>query len=129
MDIHGVISEIKNVLSFSNTTIPSTPAPLVLLSSSRPGMSVTKIVSEILAEKQKLGLPVGTLSNGEPNLDDIMIKVIVEKILKAITTDAKIQVAINPLGTVNSAGVAADGTPVSTVGSVVTIQTGGAVIN
>lgn len=129
MDISIVISQLKNLLSFNNIKSTTIPPPLILASSNRSGLSSTKSTQNVLKKKQEIGLPVGTLPDGKPNLDDAMISFIIQEVFRALQEDAKIQIAIEQFGSVTSSGVAGPGIPVSTQGIVTTIQTGGGIIS
>ena len=103
---------------------PAVPTPLILVGvPTRPGLSPTKIASRIIARKSEAGLPVGALPSGAINPDEIMERIRIEEIVKALQQDMIISVAIPPGITLTAAGVSAAG-PVSVFGSTITFSKG-----
>lgn len=128
MNIEEILDDLNGLINFKNVKTPVIATPLILASKNRKGLSSIEITQRILKVKQQLGLPVGTLPDGTPNLDDIMIGVIVKEIINALQTDARISVAVQPnSGIVNAQGVAGV-IPVTVVGSVKTAQTAWGII-
>jgi hypothetical protein len=125
--INDIISQINNILSLPTSSPASIPADLALLSTNRQGLSVTKIFTTFLQGKQKMGLPVGTLPNGDINKDDLCWFLVIQSIINAIKFDAKIQVAIEPGGALEASGVAGV-IPCEVAGFTIDIQTGGGII-
>ena len=107
---------------------PPVPTPLILVGvPRRAGLSPTKIASNIISRKSEAGLPVGALPSGAVNPDEIMERIRIEEIVKALQQDAKISVAIPPGITLTAAGVSPAG-PVSVFGSTITFTKGYGVI-
>jgi hypothetical protein len=86
----------------------------------RGGLSALKISREIIKRKSEAGLPIGVLPTGNANPDEIMEKIRIEEIIKALQNDAIISVAIPPGITLSAAGISPAG-PVSVFGSTITI--------
>jgi len=124
--ILGGISKIMKIQnSGGNATVPT---PLILVGvPSRPGLSPTKIASEIIQRKSQAGLPVGNLPSGAVSPDEIMERIRAEVYVKALQEDAKLTVAIPPGTTLTAAGASPSG-PVTVFGSTITFTTGYAVI-
>ncbi|MFW6219255.1 MAG: hypothetical protein ACOC33_00175 [bacterium] len=123
-NINSVIDGLKSLFKIQGTSTPNVPAPLLVVGGqNKQGLSPTKIASNIIKRKAEAGLPVGALPSGEVSSDEVLIRIIVEEVVKAIQQDAKITVAIPPGGTIISNGTSPSG-PVSTIGSTVTIQSG-----
>lgn len=125
----SILSAINKILKLqnagSNTTIPT---PLILVGGqTRPGLSATKIASTIIQRKSEAGLPIGTLPSGSEAPDEIMERIRIEEIVKAIQQDAKITIAIPPGTTLTAAGASPSG-PVTVFGSTITLTTGYGVI-
>jgi hypothetical protein len=120
--IDGIIGGFTKVLSLSSIGgPPSIPTPLILVGvPTRTGLSPTKIASNIISRKSEAGLPIGALPSGGINPDEIMERIRVEEIIKAIQQDMIISVAIPPGITLTAAGVSAAG-PVSVFGSTITL--------
>ena len=120
--IDAIIGGFTKVLNLSSVGgPPSIPTPLILVGVPlRSGLSPTKIASSIIARKSEAGLPVGALPSGAVNPDEIMERIRIEEIIKALQQDMIVSVAIPPGITLTAAGVSAAG-PVSVFGSTITI--------
>lgn len=120
--IDAIIGGFTKVLSLSSVGgPPSIPTPLILVGVPlRSGLSPTKIASNIIARKSEAGLPVGALPSGSVNPDEIMERIRIEEIVKALQQDMIVSVAIPPGITLTAAGVSAAG-PVSVFGSTITL--------
>ncbi len=107
---------------------PPIPTPLIFVGvPRRQGLSATKIASRIIARKAEAGLPVGVLPSGEVNPEEVMWRIAMEELIKAIHEDSVITVSIPPGTTLSAAGVSAAG-PVSVFGSTITFSKGYATI-
>jgi hypothetical protein len=128
-DINVVISGFDKVLKLSSIGgPPPIPTPLILVGvPRRTGLSPTKIASRIIARKGEAGLPVGVLPSGQVSPDEIMERIRIEEIIKALQQDAIISVAIPPGITLSAAGISPTG-PVSVFGSTITYSKGYGVI-
>lgn len=124
--ILGALNKILKLQNAGgNTTVPS---PLILVGAqTRPGLSATKIASKIIQRKSEAGLPIGALPSGGVSPDEIMERIRIEEIIKAIQEDAKLTIAIPPGTTLTAAGASPSG-PVTVFGSTITITTGYGVI-
>jgi hypothetical protein len=114
----SIITGFDKILKLSSVGgSPPIPTPLVLVGvPRRSGLSPTKIASKIIARKVEAGLPVGALPSGAVSADEIMERIRVEEIVKALQQDASITIAIPPGLTVTAAGTSPAG-PVTVVGS------------
>jgi hypothetical protein len=128
-DINVIIGGFDKVLKLSSIGgPPPLPTPLILVGvPRRTGLSPTKIASRIIARKSEAGLPVGVLPSGQVSPDEIMERIRVEEIIKALQQDAIISVAIPPGITLSAAGISPTG-PVSVFGSTITFSKGYGVI-
>lgn len=117
-NIESVIQGFDKILKLSSIGGPPTvPTPLILVGvPRRSGLSPTKIASKIIARKTEAGLPVGALPSGSVNPDEIMERIRIEEIVKALQQDAVITVGLPPGITVQAAGISPTG-PVTVVGS------------
>jgi len=123
--IDAIIGGFDKILSLSSVGgPPPVPTPLMLVGVPlRAGLSPTKIASRIIARKSEAGLPVGALPSGAVSPDEIMERIRIEEIVKALQQDMIISVAIPPGITLTAAGVSAAG-PVSVFGSTITFSKG-----
>jgi hypothetical protein len=133
-DINPNVPDFKNPKSILTSllslfkippTIPSQmPSPLILASqNTRPGLSPTKIASRIIQRQAEAGLPVGPLPSGKVSPKEIMEKIRVDEITKAIVTEMALDVAIQPGTTIQGTGSNGGG-PVTVLGTIVGIATG-----
>ena len=123
--IDAIIGGFTKVLNLSSIGgPPPVPTPLILIGVPlRAGLSPTKIASRIIARKSEAGLPVGALPSGGINPDEIMERIRIEEIVKAIQQDMIISVAVPPGITLTAAGISPTG-PVSVFGSTITFTKG-----
>jgi len=123
--IEAIIGGFDKILSLSSVGgPPPVPTPLILIGVPlRAGLSPTKIASRIIARKSEAGLPVGALPSGGINPDEIMERIRIEEIVKAIQQDMIISVAVPPGITLTAAGISPTG-PVSVFGSTITFTKG-----
>lgn len=122
----GGFSKILNLSSIGGP--PQIPTPLILVGvPQRSGLSPIKIATNIIARKSEAGLPVGALTTGNSNPDEIMERIRIEEIIKALQEDAIISVGIPPGITLSAAGISPAG-PVSVFGTTVTYSKGYGVI-
>lgn len=124
-NIDAVIAGFDKVLNLSSIGgPPPIPTPLILVGVPlRSGLSATKIASRIIARKSEAGLPVGTLPSGEISPDEIMERIRIEEIIKAIQTEMIISVGIPAGITLTAAGISPTG-PVSVFGSTIMFSKG-----
>jgi len=120
-NINAIIGGFTKVLNLSSIGgPPPVPTPLILVGVPlRAGLSPTKIASRIIARKSEAGLPVGALPSGAINPDEIMERIRIEEIVKAIQQDMIISVGVPPGITLTAAGISPTG-PVSVFGSTIT---------
>lgn len=118
--VESIIGGFDKILKLSSIGgPPPIPTPLILVGvPQRPGLSPTKIASRIIARKSEAGLPVGVLPSGGVSPDEIMERIRIEEIVKALQQDALITVAIPPGITLTAAGIGPSG-PVSVFGSTI----------
>jgi len=123
--IDAIIGGFDKILNLSSVGgPPPVPTPLILIGVPlRAGLSPTKIASRIIARKSEAGLPVGALPSGGINPDEIMERIRLEEIVKAIQQDMIISVAVPPGITLTAAGISPTG-PVSVFGSTITFTKG-----
>ena len=123
--IDAIIGGFDKILSLSSVGgPPPVPTPLILIGVPlRAGLSPTKIASRIIARRSEAGLPVGALPSGGINPDEIMERIRIEEIVKAIQQDMIISVAVPPGITLTAAGISPTG-PVSVFGSTITFTKG-----
>lgn len=123
-NINSIIDGFNKILKLQNTGTPAVPSPVILIGGSRkPGLSPAKIASAIIQRKSEAGIPVGNLPSGAINPEELMWRIVIEEIIKALQTEAIITVAIPPGTTVQVAG-ANSGGPVVSIGSTINLTTG-----
>lgn len=125
----SILSGFQKILRIQTAGAPtSVPTPLILFGApQRAGLSPTQIASRIISRKSEAGLPVGALPSGGVSPDEIMERIRIEEIIKALQEEAIITVAIPPGTTLTAAGSSPSG-PVSVFGSTITLTRGFGVI-
>lgn len=122
--LKGLLNLFKAPISTSNTM----PLPLILATKARPGLSPTQIASRIIKRQSEAGLNVGNLPSGATNPTEIMERIRVEEMVKALVTEAKVDVAIQPGALLQGTGGNAGG-PIQVFGTVVGLSQGNAQIS
>jgi hypothetical protein len=127
--IESIIAGFDKILNLASIGgPPPIPAPIILVGiPTRPGLSPIKIASRIIARKSEAGLPVGALPSGGVAPDELMERIRIEEIVKALQQDAVISVAIPPGTAISAAGISPTG-PVSVFGSTIMFTKGYGVI-
>lgn len=125
----SIANTLDKILSIQSVGTPSSiPTPLILFGvPKRSGLSPTKIASRIISRKSEAGLPVGALPSGGVSPDEIMERIRVEEIIKALQEEAVLSVAI-PAGTSIIANGASPAGPVTVYGNTITLTKGFGVI-
>ena len=123
----SILSSLLNLFKLPTARSRSIPTPLILASTSRPGLSPSKVAARIIQRQAEAGIPVGPLPSGEISPDEIMERIRVEEIIKAISTEAVVDVAIKPGTVIQGTGGNAGG-PVQVAGTVIGIASGNAVV-
>ena len=123
----SILSSLLNLFKLPTARSQSMPTPLILASTARPGLSPSKVAARIIQRQAEAGIPVGPLPSGEISPDEIMERIRVEEIIKAITTEAVVDVAIKPGTVIQGTGGNAGG-PVQVAGTVIGIASGNAVV-
>lgn len=124
---NSILSSLLNLFKLPTSRSQGMPTPLILASTARPGLSPSKVAARIIQRQAEAGIPVGPLPSGEISPDEIMERIRVEEIIKAITTEAVVDVAIKPGTVIQGTGGNAGG-PVQVAGTVVGIAGGNAVV-
>jgi len=123
--VDSIIGGFDKILKLSSIGgPPPVPTPLILVGvPQRQGLSPTKISTRIIARKAEAGLPVGALPSGGASPDEIMERIRIEEIVKAIQQEMIISVAIPPGITLTAAGISPSG-PVTVFGSTIIFSKG-----
>jgi hypothetical protein len=123
----SVLNSLLSLFKLPFTRTRRLPSPLILSSTVRPGLSPSKIAARIIQRQSEAGIPVGPLPSGEISPDEIMERIRVEELIKALTSEAVVDVAIQPGTVIQGTGGNAGG-PVQVAGTVVGISSGNAII-
>jgi len=127
--IESIIAGFDKILNLASIGgAPAIPTPIILIGvPARPGLSPIKIASRIIARKSEAGLPVGALPSGGVSPDELMERIRIEEIVKALQQDAVISVAIPAGIALTAQGISPTG-PVSVFGSTIMFSRGYGVI-
>jgi hypothetical protein len=126
--LDAALSTLNDILSIKPPpNLGVIPAPVVVLSKTRGGMSALRATNKVLEKKKELGIPTGNLTDGSANDDDILWYTAIKAIIDEITNEA--QITSNSLpGTQLVASGGNAGGPVVVYGSTTTFSNGGTVI-
>lgn len=128
-NLDSILGGFNKILKLQTVGAPTNiPSPLILIGAQRrSGLSPTAIASRIISRKSEAGLPVGALPSGGVSPDEIMERIRVEEIIKAIQQESLVTVVIPPGTSLSAAGASVAG-PVTVVGSTITLTKGWGVI-
>lgn len=121
----SVINALKNLFkipNIPNTTIVDSNL-LAFAGGVKPGLSPEKIAARIIQRKSEAGLPVGFLPGGDTAPDEIMEKIRMEEIIKALTEEARIDVCTRPGTQLQATGGNAGG-PIQVFGTLISTSCG-----
>jgi len=112
----SILNGLLNLFKVPREIPTPTPKALILAAKGRPGLSPKLIASRIIQRQAEAGIPVGPLPSGKISPGEIMEKIRTEEMVKAITTEMKIELAITPGGKSIVSGTAG---PLPVVGNAV----------
>lgn len=122
--IDSIIGGFNKILKLSVVKPLPIPTPLILTGvPKRSGLSAILISSRIIQRKSEAGLPVGALPSGGASPDEIMERIRIEEIVRALQEEVLISVAIPPGITLTAAGISPTG-PVTVFGSTIMFSKG-----
>ena len=128
-NITKVIDTLKAAFNVPRTPInPLPPQLLVVGANLRPGLSPINIASRVIARQTEAGAPAGDIFSETNNIMEPMIVVMVEEIVNALMTEAKIEIAIPPGVQVTTTGVGNLGGPIVSLGATTNTASGSGVI-
>lgn len=92
----SVIATLKALFKVPNIPSPPLTKRQTLSAILRPGLSATKIASEIISRQSQAGAIIGVNDDGSANISEKMEVIRVEEIIKAILLDGKITITTIP---------------------------------
>ena len=119
----SILTGLLNLFKIPMATQQSMPVPLILATKAKGCMSPTGMASRIIKRQSEAGLPVGPLPSGITSPGELLIRIISEELIKEVTQNARIDVAIQP-GTALQASGGNAGGPIAVVGTVLGIASG-----
>jgi hypothetical protein len=127
-DYRSVLQGLLSLFQVPMTKSQTMPTPLILATKAKPGLSPSQIASRIIQRQSEAGIPVGTLPSGKTSPAEIMERIRCEEMVKALTSEARIDVAIQPGTAIQGTGGNAGG-PVQVAGTIIGIASGNAQIS
>ena len=119
----SILQALLGLFKVPMTKSQKMPAPLILATEAKPGLSPTQIASRIINRQSEAGLPVGPLPSGKTSPAEIMERIRVEEMVKALTSEARVDVAMKPGTAIQGTGGNAGG-PVQVFGTILTTSCG-----
>lgn len=121
----SVLNALKNLFKIPNLQSGQVvdPYSLAFAGGNKPGLSPEKIAARIIDRKSEAGLPSGPIAGGGTAPDEIMEVVRIQEIVKALTTEARIDVCNRPGAQVQATGGNAGG-PIQVFGTILTVGCG-----
>lgn len=121
----SILNAIKALFKIPNISAGSVVNSQILAYAGgvKQGLSPEKIASRIIRRKSEAGLPVGPLVGGNIAPDEIMEKIRIEEIVRALTTEAKIETCTRA-GTQLQATGANYGGPIQVIGTTINTSCG-----
>lgn len=121
----SILDALKNLFKIPN--LPSTNIIesnlLAFGGGNKPGLSADKIAARIISRKAEAGLPTGQLEGGAVAPDELMEKIRMEEIIKAITEDMRMDVCTRPGAQLEAKGANAGG-PIQVLGTIISTSCG-----
>jgi hypothetical protein len=118
MMLGGFISSLGNLLklrpSSSPTSVPS--EVLVVTAQNRPGVSVERMVANIVTRMNEIGLPTQAFADGTPNYEVQLVRIMCEEWARTLREDARVTAAVPPGIGLQATGASPAG-PVEVAGS------------
>ena len=124
----SILQALLGLFKVPMTKSQKMPAPLILATEAKPGLSPTQLASRIINRQSEAGLPVGPLPSGKTSPAEIMERIRVEEMVKALTSEARVDVAMKPGTAIQGTGGNAGG-PVQIIGTIIGIASGNAQIS
>jgi hypothetical protein len=127
--ISSILGVITAAFNIPKEPVSPLPPPLILTGANiRPGLTASVIASRIIARQSEAGLIPGDVYGDGPNTSEAMLLIIVQEIINAILTEAKIEVVVPPGVAVTTVGVGNLGAPVLSQGATTNLGVGSGVI-
>lgn len=121
----SILNALKNLFKIPN--IPSTSIIesnlLAFGGGNKPGLSAEKMAARVIQRKAEAGLPIGLIDGGQDAPDEIMEKIRMQEIVKAITEDMRMDVCTRPGAQLQATGGNAGG-PIQVLGTILTTSCG-----
>ena len=117
LNIDTITNSIKSMIGGLTTPAMKLPGLLILATAiQRPGLSASKITTNIIENNKKLGLSTGKNPDGSDNIINLYTQNVVKEILRAIKDDGVVHICLPP-GSINIMGTGANaGGPVVVTG-------------
>jgi hypothetical protein len=112
----SILNFLLNLFKVPRSLPQTIPTQLILASKSRPGLSPSLMASRVIQRQAEAGLNVGPLPSGKESAAEIMERIRMEEIVNAITTEMKIDIAVQPGGQSVVSGTAG---PIPVVGTAI----------
>ena len=120
MGIKQICDTITNYFNNSVSPFPQLPRSLLVCSMMRrPGLSLTRSVTKIVKDLNKLGIPTGPMPDGSMNLTVAFVLANTKETQRSIKEDMSIQASFAPGSSTVVAQGANAGGPMTVAGTIV----------
>lgn len=125
----GVLNVILAAFSIPEEPITPLPPPLIITGSKlRPGLSAKSIAARIISRQSESGREVGDIFADGSNVEEAMELIRIEEIIKALLSEAVVNVVIPPGVSVSTVGIGNLGIPVISQGITTNMGIGNGII-
>lgn len=123
-----IVAQIISSIEVDISSPKEIPAPLIVTSQLKKGLSAREVTKSIISMKGEAGAPIGALPDGSESVEEKMLYVQMKALIEHFITNAKITVVIPPGTPIVGSGFGADGIPVTITGYTTDFAKGYAII-
>lgn len=123
--ISGVLKLILSAFSLPQQPAQTVPPQLIFLGAKmRTGMSAKNLAARVIARRSEAGAITGDVFADGPNVEEALEVIRCEELINMLTTEVRVDVAVDPGINVTAIGVGNLGIPVIVQGATTNIGTG-----
>lgn len=128
-NINNVLKILGGAFKQVSTPVEPLPPPLIMAGAKlRPGLSSEVISARVISRLSEAGMVVGNVFADGDNTTEKMLTIIIEEVVNAMLTEAKIEIVIPPGVQITAIGAGNLGVPVISQGATTNMAIGDGVI-